>query len=104
MDSLLEIPKSIFVFLAATVQFTALRNGVNNSNIIASIIPYTLLVIMDMVFTFVILRQLNESDSKMIISTLGGWLFVLCYPFASIISPIFGVLSVSKTVYIHIFS
>ena len=58
---MLEIPKGVFLFLAATVQFTALRNGVNNSNIIASIIPYTLLVIMDLIFTFVILRQLNES-------------------------------------------
>ena len=73
---------------------TSLRTAVNNSNIIASIVPYILLVIFDCLFTYVILGQIGRSKDT-IFGSVGGTIFVLIYPLASVVSPLMGVLSVS---------
>jgi len=71
---------------------TSLRTAVNNSNIIASIVPYILLVIFDCLFTYVILGQIGRSKDT-IFGSVGGTIFVLIYPLASVVSPLLGVLS-----------
>lgn len=73
---------------------TTLRIQVNNSNIIAAIVPYIFFVLFDGLFTFAILGQIAHGKDA-IFGSVGGALFIFFYPFASIISPILGALSVS---------
>lgn len=74
---------------------STLRVQVNNSNIIASVIPYIFFVLFDGLFTFAIFGQIAHGQNPIFGST-GGILFVFFYPFASLISPILGALSVSS--------
>lgn len=71
---------------------TSLRVSVNNPNIIASIVPYILLVIFDGLFTYAILGQIGHGKDT-IFGSVGGAIFVFVYPFASVLSPLLGVLS-----------